>query len=390
MASSKNPTYHSSARRQRRGSFGEPAWNLATRRSGRPGLDDTRHEVIETFLSYRVGGALRIGIVGCGVRGQLFVQALEHVVEVRVAGMCDPSEIARGRAKEIYSGPVFATHDELYNHGLDAVVIATPDFAHRAVAVDAARAGLQLMIEKPLATNVADAEAIHVAVKGAGVSCLVAFENRWNPQFIKIRDMLDNGDFGELTSVSAVLSNTYFVPQHMLSWSASSSPGWFLMPHTLDLAMWLCDAAPRSVVARGHRGILADQGIDTWDSIHALVELDNGAIANLQSSWTLPSSSPSIVDFRVEILGTKGSAQINLTDQGLNTSTTKYATHWPLPVLVDGAEQSMAAWMVRSWAKNLAAGEPLGPDSAHGLVVTRALEDIHRGLQLHQPVQQEA
>jgi len=119
---------------------------------------------------------LRIGIVGCGLRGTLFEQALVSVGEVQVAGMCDPSEVARARAKDIYSGPVFETHDELYGHGLDAVVIATPDFAHREAAVDAAQAGLQLMIEKPLATSVADAP--HARPCDVVVRCRTAFRRR--------------------------------------------------------------------------------------------------------------------------------------------------------------------------------------------------------------------
>ncbi|WP_022884978.1 Gfo/Idh/MocA family protein [Glaciibacter superstes] len=323
---------------------------------------------------------MRVGIVGSGLRGQMYGQALSRVSDVEVAGMCDLSDRARASAAERFVGPVLSSHQELYALGLDAVVIATPDFAHLTPALDAANAGLHLMIEKPLATTSAEAQQIVDAVNTNVVSCLVAFENRWNPHFLKVRALIDSGELGDIVSVSAVLSNTYFVPESMLSWSAKSSPGWFLMPHTLDLAMWLADSAPASATARGHKGILAARGIDTWDSVDALVELESGAVVNLRSSWILPTSSPHIVDFRLEVIGTKGSARIDMSDQGLHTSTDRFASHWALSAQVDGIGQGMAEWMVQSWARHLVAGDPVGPGAEHGAVITKTIEDIHNAL----------
>ncbi|MCU1418245.1 MAG: hypothetical protein JWP32_2419 [Schumannella sp.] len=322
---------------------------------------------------------MRIGIAGCGIRGQLFARALSGEPGVEVVGMCDPSAGARERAAAVFDGPILSSHGELIARGLDALIVATPDFAHRAVAVDAAAAGLQLMIEKPIATSAEDAEAIVAAVEAAGVSCFVAFENRWNPGFRKVRRAVVAGELGDIVSVTAVLSNTYFVPTQMLSWASSSSPAWFLMPHVLDLAMWITDAAPRSVVARGRRGELASRGIDTWDAVHALFELGESAIANLRTEWVLPEGRPSIVDFRVDITGTRGSFSIDNSDQGVSAaSPERFATVGLLPEDIDGEEQSMAAWMVRSWARGLLSGTPVGPDARHGALITRAVELAHR------------
>lgn len=328
---------------------------------------------------------MRIGIAGCGLRGILFARALQSESEVDIVGMCDPSAPAADRAASVFDGPVLASHRELIDRGLDALVVATPDFAHREVAVDAAKAGLQLMVEKPIATSVADAGAIVEAVDAAGVSCFVAFENRWNPSFRKIRRAVELGDLGEVVSVTAVLSNTYYVPTEMLSWAELSSPAWFLMPHVLDLAIWISGGDPLSVVARGRRGELAARGVNTWDSVHALFELDGGALANLRSEWVLPEGRPSIVDFRVDVTGTRGSASIDNSDQGLHLATENgHKSIGLLPEDVDGHEQSMAAWMVRSWARGLIAGTPVGPDARHGAIITRAVELAHRSAAEHE------
>lgn len=324
---------------------------------------------------------MRIGIIGCGIRGQLFARALSSVDGVEVVGMSDAAAAVRERVAQAFGLPVLKDHRQLIDRGLDALVVATPDFAHRAVAVDGAAAGLALMVEKPLATTAEDAEAVRDAVDAAGVSCLVAFENRWNPYFLAAKAAIDRGDLGEVVSVDAVLSNTTYVPTRMLPWSASSSPAWFLMPHTVDLTMWLTGQRPEVVSAWGRRGELSSRGIDTWDAVHALVGLDRGGVGNLRSSWILPETLPSIVDFRVEIAGTEGTVSINHSDQGYRSADgTHYRLQTSLPVDIDGAEQSMAAWMVRSWARGLLSGEPVGPDATHGLEVTTTVAAIHSAI----------
>lgn len=320
----------------------------------------------------------RIGIVGCGIRGRLYAEALTCVRGVEVVGMCDTSAGARDTMLKHFDGPVLGTYDDLYGLGLDAVIIATPDFAHRDAAVAAANAGMTIMVEKPLATTVEDAKAIYDAVRAAHVECLVAFENRWNPYCMRVKQLVADGMLGRVLNITGVLSNSYYVPLRMLSWAASSSPSWFLLPHIVDLALWVSSGAPANVVAKGRRGELASRGVDTWDSMHALLAFDDGGLANLQSSWVLPDSRPSIVDFRFEVVGSEGSACIDGNNQGLYTALGSWASPSVLPVRIDGKDEGMAAWMARSFAERLLSGEPLEPGVDQGLLVTQLIEAMHR------------
>lgn len=328
---------------------------------------------------------VRIGIVGCGIRGQLYRRALAGVAGVQVVGLADPSESVR-RVVSDGTIPVMASHRELLGLGLDAMIVATPDFAHRQASVDAAEAGLQLMVEKPLATTLDDALAIRDAVRGNGVQCLVAFENRWNPSLARMRQLVEEGELGDVVSISATLSNTYQVPTQMLSWAAQTTPGWFLMPHTVDLALWLMDKDPTVVTAAGHRGILAERGIDTWDVLQALVTFADGSVVNLQSSWILPESWPSVVDFRVEVLGSRGSVTFDLAGQGLRRAGVTYRSDLTAPSVLEGQERGMAAWMAHSFADRLLAGQVLAPSVDQGVLVTRIVEAIHRSASQRQPV----
>jgi predicted dehydrogenase len=322
---------------------------------------------------------LTVGIVGAGLRGRLFADALSGIPEVRVVAFAEPSAHVGADARERTGLPVVSSHTNLLtDFSPDAIIVATPDFAHREVAVDSARAGAHLLIEKPLATTLDDARAIAAAVEAGGARCLVGFENRWNPHVIRARQAM--ADIGTPLTSSATLSNSYFVPTTMLSWAARSSPAWFLMPHTIDLLLWLTGRTPLSVTAVGSAGILRARGVDTLDVVHALVTFDDGSTANLSSAWVLPDAGEGIVDFRFQVIGTEGSVSADLAHQGLLTVTDRQHSEWPLSGRIGRAAVGPAAWMVQDFVLGLMDGADLGPGIAEGLVVTETICAIERSL----------
>jgi predicted dehydrogenase len=282
--------------------------------------------------------------------------------------------------------PVTASHPELLEaFDPDAVIVATPDFAHRRIAVDVAEAGKDLLIEKPVATTLDDVHAIAAAVHRSGVRCLVGFENRWNPHVVQAKAAM--ASVGDPITASATLSNSFFVPTTMLSWAAQSSPAWFLMPHTLDLVLWLTGRKPVAVSAVGSRGVLAQRGIDTWDVVHALVTFDDGSTATLSSAWTLPDAGDGIVDFRFQVIGTEGSVTADLSHQGLTVVSDKYRSAWPVSGRIGRSQVGPAVWMVQDFAAGLVDGGDLGPDIDHGVLVTQIICAIEDSISTGQTVQ---
>ena len=326
-----------------------------------------------------------IGIVGAGLRGRLFAEALEGQPDVSVVGLAEPSADVAEKARDATGLPVTTSHTELLEaFDPDAVIVATPDFAHRRIAVDVAEAGKHLLIEKPVATNRDDAHAIAKAVHRAGVRCLVGFENRWNPHVVQAKAAMES--LGEPITASATLSNSYFVPTTMLSWAAQSSPAWFLMPHTVDLVLWLTGRKPVSVSAVGSRGVLAKRGIDTWDVVHALVGFDDGSTATLSSAWTLPDAGDGIVDFRFQVIGTEGSVTADLSHQGLTVVSDKYRSAWPVSGRIGRSQVGPAVWMVQDFATGLVDGGDLGPGIDHGVLVTEIICAIEDSITTRQTV----
>ncbi len=324
---------------------------------------------------------ITIGIVGAGLRGRLFAEALADQPDVTVVGFAEPSRAAAERAVDATGLPVVPDTDALLTDlDPDAVIVATPDFAHRDPAVAVASAGKSMLLEKPVATTLADAYAIRDAVRAGGGGCLVGFENRWSPHVVAAHETVSSGAVGNPVTAAATLSNSYSVPQTMLSWAERSSPAWFLMPHTVDLLSWLVDAPVASVTAVGSRGLLAARGIDTWDVVHALLTFAGGVTATLSSAWVLPDAGEGVVDFTFSVVGTEGSVRADLTHQGLSVVTDRTRSPWPVGGRVGRGPIGAPVWMARDFAAGLVAGEVVGPGIDHGVAVTEVICAIERSL----------
>lgn len=251
--------------------------------------------------------------IGAGLFGGWHAMAYERHPLVDLRAVCDLDE---KRAREIAEKHGAAYHttrldDILNDDTIKAVSVATPDHAHCQVAVACAKAGKHILVEKPLATSVADAEAIVAAAKEAGVLLMTDFHNRANPPMVAARNAISAGQIGTPSYVYARLSNTIAVPQDMLKWSGQSSALWFLGSHMVDVVNWMIGDEPESVYVVSRKGILNGLGIDAPDFHVATVEYKNGAVAVFEHAWILPRTYNTVKDLKVEILGSKGAINID-------------------------------------------------------------------------------
>jgi predicted dehydrogenase len=252
-------------------------------------------------------------LVGAGVFGVRHAQAYSRHPFVDFVAVCDlDDERARAVATQ-YGARLHTTKlDDLLHHpDIAAISVATPDNAHRHIAIACAQAGKHLLVEKPLATTVEDAEAIVAAARAAGVTLMVDFHNRVNPPYVSARDAIRRGDIGTPTYIYARLSNTTYVPMEMLKWAGSSSALWFLGSHIIDLVCWMLDDTPRKVYAVKREGILHGLGVTAPDFHVATVEFHKGAVAVCENAWILPRTHAATKDMKFEILGSKGALYVD-------------------------------------------------------------------------------
>ncbi len=251
-----------------------------------------------------------IGIVGAGIWGRNHALALAGHPRGSVDLVCDRDE-GRARALAEKVGCRWVTSlAEVAGSPVDAVTIATPDHLHREPAVAMLEAGKHVMVEKPLATTVADGRAMVAAAEKAGVKLMVDFHARWHPLFMGAKAYVERGDLGAPVMAYARLSDTIYVPTEMLDWGGRSGPEWFLFPHTMDVVRWLFGRNPIEVYAKGHRGVLESRGISCWDAVQALVEFEGKAFATFETSWIVPNSYTNVVDNRLTLYGEKGGLEL--------------------------------------------------------------------------------
>ena len=269
---------------------------------------------------------VRAAVVGVGLIGEQHVEAWRANPRAEVTLVCD-ADPDRARAVARKFGCDFTTSlDEVAASDVRAVSIATPDFAHRDPAVRLARAGKHLLVEKPLATSAEDGRAIVRAAREAGVLGTVNLGNRWNPQMVQAREAVRAGEIGEPVMLHSRLSDTIDVPTKMLSWAARSGPHWFLFSHTMDIARWVLGQEAIEVYAVGSRGVLAEQGIDAWDAIQALVRFER-CFGTFETAWILPAAWPNLLESEWTLYGSQGRLHVDRLRQGFELTSDVAGRH---------------------------------------------------------------
>jgi myo-inositol 2-dehydrogenase/D-chiro-inositol 1-dehydrogenase len=256
---------------------------------------------------------VRIAIVGAGGIARLHVQALRAIEHARITAIVDVATEKAEQLAQTCGAQVFATLQECLPH-VDMVYVLTPPTTHRDLACTALAAGKHVVVEKPLAAEIADGEAMVAAARASGAKLMTAFNMRFRPGFRRLHETLAAGTLGEPISVWS----------QRLGIGVGSAPNWRTTPgllcgmtveslsHDLDLIAWLGGEIVR--VAAHTRETRPDlPGFD--DNAVIIATLAGGAMASIHASWSsqLPYNARGIV-------GTQGTAMV--TGRGLWELTT--------------------------------------------------------------------
>ena len=164
-------------------------------------------------------------------------------------------------------------------HQLDGLVVATPATSHAALAMQAIEAGVHVLVEKPLATSVADAEALLAAADHYGVTVTVGHTFEFNPAVWALRDVVHDERFGQIHYIdSARLNLGLYQPDVNVLWD--------LAPHDISIVLFLLDAVPTSVSTWASRHVPGQRE----DVAYMQMRFDQfGITANVHVSWLDPS-----------------------------------------------------------------------------------------------------
>jgi UDP-N-acetyl-2-amino-2-deoxyglucuronate dehydrogenase len=225
--------------------------------------------------------ARRAAVVGCGDVSVVHLQAIEKL-DIELVGVCDTDQDRATAAAERYGVPRFADHRQLLRAVRpDVVHVCTPHDQHTEVAVDCLEAGVAVLVEKPVAHTVAEAQRLIAAAdRHPEVKVGICLQNRYNATTRAARDLLASGELGALRGGSATVlwhrDAAYYRSRPWRGRKARSGGGVLINQaiHTLDLLEVLLGDVVR---VRGHAGRYALDDIDVEDTASMVLDHAGGA-----------------------------------------------------------------------------------------------------------------
>lgn len=344
---------------------------------------------------------LRAGIVGCGgIANGKHLPAMQKSGLYEVVAFCD---IIIERAKETKEkfgtedAKVFEDYRELLKEDLDVVYVTTPNRSHAEISIAAMEAGRDVMCEKPMAKNYAEAQKMVEIAERTHRVLNIAYQNRYRADSLYLKEMCKADELGEI----------YFAKAHALRRRAVPTWGVFLNEeeqgggplidigtHALDLTLWMMDNYEVESVTGATFHKLADQtnqgnAFGNWDpekfcvedSAFGFIRMKNGAVIELESSWAL--NTLEVDEAKTSLCGTKAGADMK---DGLRINYIHHNTQVvEKPELsgggvafFSGKEKSAADYEQELFYHIVVDGAEQVVKPAQAAVVTRILEAIYQ------------
>lgn len=231
-------------------------------------------------------GEVRIGVVGAGHWGPNLIRNFLESPRSRVVGVADTDECRRAQVLTRYPGiDGYSSADELFARGdIDAVVIATPTATHYPLAKAALARRLHVLVEKPLARSIAEAEELARLAGAAGRTLLTGHVFLFNEGVRTVRRLIASGELGRVQYMHSVRTNLGPIRTDV-------SALWDLAAHDVSIFQYWMDSMPARASGKG--GVYLNSGIE--DVVFATLEYPDGALANLHATWLSPQKLRQII-----------------------------------------------------------------------------------------------
>nr|WP_158228420.1 Gfo/Idh/MocA family oxidoreductase [Pseudonocardia sp. MH-G8] len=277
-------------------------------------------------------------MVGAGRFGALHLQVLRSL-PVEVVAVCEPDVGRRAAVQEEFGiAAGYASLGELLaRERVDLVDIVSDESSHGKLVLQAIAAGCHVFVEKPMCTDVGEAERIGAGARERGIEVVTGQISRFGAGYQHLRDVLDRGELGRPV-------NLRFRRDFSRSWFPAfgkrTHPVWESGIHDIDLAVWYAGAPCREVYAV-QRTV---SGLEHPDTLVAVLTFANDVVATVESAWLVPDAAPQTlrgaleldgtIDAVTELIGDRGTAAYRLAHDGLSVRTDSAVAHpeltlWP-------------------------------------------------------------
>lgn len=336
---------------------------------------------------------LRFGIIGIGNMGSSHALSLIGDIQgAELTAVCDLNSKRLEWAQEHLPDSVLAfdnTDAFFASQAMDAILIATPHYDHPTLAIQAFESGYHVLIEKPAGVYTKAVREMNRAAEKSGKKFGMMYNQRTNPLYAKLRELVLSGELGEIRRTNWIITNWYRSQSYYDSggWRATwaGEGGGVLLnqdPHQLDLWQWTTGMMPTRVRAFCHFGKY--RNIEVEDDVTAYVEYANGATGLfVTTTGEAPGTN------RFEVNGDKGKIVIEdgkLTFWRLRVPEPQFNAEftggfgqpecWKCDIPVSGGEGSQHKGILQNFTNAILHGEPLlapGEEGIHGLTLSNAM-----------------
>jgi len=271
---------------------------------------------------------LKVAIAGCGkIALEKHLPAVARIPEAQVTGFFDIDRDKAQRACEAYGpGQVYTDFKEMLDRERpDVVHVLTPNVSHAQLAIEAMKAGCHVMVEKPMASTLADSKEMMRVMRETGRVLTVGYQYRYQPDTLYLKKQSELGKFGEIYFARAASCCRRGVPTWGSFISMEHNGGGPLLDlgtHLLDMTLWVMNNyRPKYVCGKSYRKLYEEGACNNafgdWDpakfevedSAFGMAVMENGATVFVEAAWALNIRE----DYhRMQLCGTKAGAETRL------------------------------------------------------------------------------
>lgn len=342
-----------------------------------------------------------IAVVGSGRIGTLRAHMASRHPSVRFLAVSDKNpERAHALAKGV--GAQLASEDNLEviaHPEVDAVIVSTSEHEHAEPLLQAIGLGKPVLVEKPLALTLPDADRIVAAAEAKGVDLRIGYSRRHDRRWMLAKEQIVRGRLGQIVGATARVYNSRAQMFEILKRSPGATPVLDVLTYYVDMACWFLEGnRPVEVVARGQSKIFKELGYAAQDVTWTILTFEDGAVVSLGVCYILPAQYPTYgQSARFEVLGTEGVILLDMDNKDSILFTDQGVPHAYVPdhtaKMLFMQSNSSGDWAVgdywgpvgnetRSWLDHLATGRPCPHTTAREgrltLEVTLAIEHAAR------------
>lgn len=253
---------------------------------------------------------MKLAILGCEhMHAASYVVEGKKLPDVEIVGIAEPDRLRGINFAQNFGVKYYETYEELINRAdVDAVIICSSNVKHANLTVAAARAKKHVIVEKPIATTIEDAEMMIEECKKNNVKLMVALPVRYAPPIARAKQVVESGRIGDIVAINGTnhgsMPGGWFTKKEL-------SGGGAIIDHTIhvaDLMHWMLKCDIKEVFAKSGNLI---HDLEVEDTGLLFMEFENGTYATLDTSWNRPESFPTWGDVTMEIIGTKGTLNVD-------------------------------------------------------------------------------